>query len=187
MAWPGSSTKPGSWGPFHSRSNRLKYPDGSERTLSIPALAFPREVVMRNSRGSRVRLSMDWVDAAADLAGNSVAMLRRLSEAVGTLTGVALVAPVTMPGVRESMVQAARDWFASESSAESDAVAEASPSAAAHDGLTVSVRWVNLNPNEASVAQYLSRRYHVADGAVRPLVLAARGAGREAGLVPLLL
>lgn len=142
---------------------------------------------MRNSRGSRVRLSMDWVDAAADLAGNSVAMLRRLSEAVGTLTVVALVAIVTMPSVRESMVQAARDWFASQSTAESDSVAEASPSTAAHDGLTVSVRWVNLNPNEASVAQYLSRRYHVADGAVRPLVLAARGAGREAGLDPLLI
>ncbi len=142
---------------------------------------------MQNSRGSRVRLGMDWVDAAADLAGNGVAMLRRLSEAVGSLTVVALVAIVTMPSVRESTVQAARDWFASDSSVASDSDADAAPSPSAHDGLTVSVRRVNLNPSEASVAQYLSRRYHVADGAVRPLVLAARDAGRESGLDPLLI
>jgi soluble lytic murein transglycosylase-like protein len=49
------------------------------------------------------------------------------------------------------------------------------------------VRWVHLESPEASVAQYLSRRYHVADEAVRPLVLAAREAGRESQLDPLLI
>ena len=52
---------------------------------------------MGNSKGSRIRQSIDWVEAAADLAGNGLTMLRRLSEAVGTLTVVAGVAIVTMP------------------------------------------------------------------------------------------
>ena len=142
---------------------------------------------MRDSRGSRVRQSIDWVEAAADLAGNGLAMLRRLSEAVGTLTVVAGMAIVTMPSVRESTVQAARGWFASDSSPQSESAADAASAASARDGASEPVRWVHLESPEASTAQYLSRRYHVADGAVRPLVLAARDAGRESRLDPLLI
>jgi soluble lytic murein transglycosylase-like protein len=146
---------------------------------------------MRSSTGSRVRQSMDWVEAAADLAGNGLSMLRRLSEAVGTLTVVAAVAIATMPTVRESTVQAVRAWFAPEAAAadpvastDSDSADDAAP---ARDALAETVRWVHLEPTEALVAQYLSRRYHVADEAVRPLVLAARKAGQESQLDPLLI
>jgi hypothetical protein len=146
---------------------------------------------MRDCTGSRIRQSIDWVGAAADLAGNGISMLRRLSEAVGTLTVVAGVAIATMPGVRESTVQMMRGWFAPESSSPV-AEADSGPSPAAapaggREGLSETVRWVHLESTEASVAQYLSRRYHVADEAVRPLVLAAREAGRESQLDPLLI
>jgi len=145
---------------------------------------------MGNSKGSRIRQSIDWVEAAADLAGNGLTMLRRLSEAVGTLTVVAGVAIVTMPTLRESTVQTVRSWFAadsflSDSDTEGDSGSAAAP--AARDTLAESTRWVHLEATEASVAQYLSRRYHVADEAVRPLVLAAREAGRESQLDPMLI
>ncbi len=145
---------------------------------------------MSYSKGSRVRQSIDWVEAAADLAGNGLTMLRRLSEAVGTLTVVAAVAIVSMPSVRESTVQAVRGWFAPEAvaadsdSEEEDSAATPAPQAPA---LAESTRWVHLESPDASVAQYLSRRYHVADEAVRPLVLAARQAGHESQVDPMLI
>jgi soluble lytic murein transglycosylase-like protein len=145
---------------------------------------------MRGSKGSRVRQSIDWVEAAADLAGNGFSMLRRLSEAVGTLTVVAAIAIATMPGVRDSTIQAVRGWFAPEAApvdVASSATDSEDDAAASRDGLTSSVRWVHLEATEALVAQYLSRRYHVADEAVRPLVLAARKAGQESQLDPLLI
>jgi len=142
---------------------------------------------MHSSRGSRIRQGIDWVEAATDLAGNGLAMLRRLSEAVGTLTVVAGMAIVTMPSVRESTVQAARGWFASDSSAQTQSQDDSASAATPREGAPAPARWVRLDPTEASVAQYLSRGYHVADSAVRPLVRAARDAGRELQLDPLLI
>jgi Transglycosylase SLT domain len=143
-----------------------------------------------DSKGSRVRQSVDWLEAAADLAGSGLTMLRRLSEAVGTFTVVIGVAIVTMPSVRESTVQMVHGWFPADS-AEADAGSSDEETAAAepaeHQGAAESVRWVHLETTDASVAQYLSRRYHVADEAVRPLVLAAREAGQQTQLDPLLI
>jgi hypothetical protein len=142
---------------------------------------------MRDSKGSMVRQSIDWVEAASSLAENGLTMLRRLSEAVGTLTVVAGVAIVMVPSVRESTAQMARGWFAADPFA-SESVSEADGSTPGqHERLAEPARWVHLEPTEASVAQYLSRRYHVADEAVRPLVLAAREAGHESQLDPLLI
>ena len=143
---------------------------------------------MRDCTGSRFRQSIDWVGAAADLAGNGLSMLRRLSEAVGTLTVMAGVAIATMPSVREPTVQMMRGWFGPDSyTAAAGSEGTAAPTAAPRDALAESVRWVHLESPDALVAQYLSRRYHVADEAVRPLVLAAREAGRESQLDPLLI
>jgi soluble lytic murein transglycosylase-like protein len=141
---------------------------------------------MRDSKGSRVRQGIDWVEAAADLAGNGLIMLRRLSEAVGTFTVVAGVAIATMPSVREPTVQLMHGWF-STTALESDAASSDESVADPADAPAASVRWVHLEKTEAAVAQYLSRRYHVADEAVRPLVLAARDAGQETQLDPLLI
>lgn len=141
---------------------------------------------MRDSKGSRVRQGIDWVEAAADLAGNGLTMLRRLSEAVGTFTVVAAVAVATMPGVREPTLQMMHGWF-SNSGLEPDTAAGDESAASAADAPAASVRWVHLETTESAVAQYLSRRYHVADEAVRPLVLAAREAGQETQLDPLLI
>jgi hypothetical protein len=145
---------------------------------------------MRDCTGSGFRQSIDWVGAAADLAGNGLSMLRRLSEAVGTLTVVAGVAVATIPAVRESTVQMMRGWFASDSYAAESAAEQGpapAPAAGGRPAVAESVRWVHLESTDAFVAQYLSRRYHVADEAVRPLVLAARQAGRESQLDPLLI
>ncbi|HEX4598191.1 MAG TPA: transglycosylase SLT domain-containing protein [Burkholderiaceae bacterium] len=150
---------------------------------------------MPNSTGSRVRQGVDWLEAAADLAGNGLSMLRRLSEAVGALVVVTAVAIATMPTVRDATAQMVRGWFSSDAStvqpsyaiqsAASSDVSRGTP--AAREALVETVRWVHLDSPEASVAQYLSRRYHVADEAVRPLVLAAREAGRESQVDPLLI
>jgi Transglycosylase SLT domain len=154
---------------------------------------------MRNSTGSRVRQGIDWLEAAADLAGNGLSMLRRLSEAVGALVVVTAVTIATMPGVRDATEQMVRGWFSSDSSKAAAALTVSQASSAAMDdgasssaprareALVETVRWVHLESPDASVAQYLSRRYHVADEAVRPLVLAAREAGRESQLDPLLI
>lgn len=141
---------------------------------------------MLDSKGSSVRRRqiVDWVGAVADLAGNGLTMLRRMSEAVGTLTVGMAVALVMVPSVRESAVKLVHAWlptsaFAAEAPADEAAGAEAPRAEPA--------RWVHLQPTEARVAQYLSRRYHVADEAVRPLVLAAREAGQETQVDPLLI
>jgi hypothetical protein len=134
---------------------------------------------MNTSAGSRVRQGLDWVEAAAEMAASGVGMLRRLAEAVGTLTVVAGVALVMVPSFRESAVQIVRDAFASDNGAadvESGSTAAAMPSAGGREA--------RLAPAEIAVAQYLSRRYRVADEAVRPLVVAAREAGRETELDP---
>jgi soluble lytic murein transglycosylase-like protein len=110
-------------------------------------------------------------------------MLRRLAEAVGMLTVVAGVAIALVPGVREAATQAVGGMFSSDSRADSlgAAVSDAEGTAATDE------RDLSLAPAEVSVAQYLSRRYHVADEAVRPLVAAAREAGHETQLDPLLI
>jgi soluble lytic murein transglycosylase-like protein len=154
---------------------------------------------MRYSVGSSLRRVIDWLETAADVAGNGFGMLRRLSEAVGAVVVVAAVTIATMPTVRESTVQMVRGWFVSDTfaqasfaaqpffSAQAESDEDSAPAAGARDALVETVRWVHLESPEASVAQYLSRRYHVADEAVRPLVLAAREAGHESQLDPLLI
>ena len=139
---------------------------------------------MRNSTG-RVRQSVDWVEAAGDLAAGGVAMVRRLAEAVGTLTVVAGVAIATVPSVRESTVQMARDAFTADSTVADSEGASGAPVAERRDASVA--RAARLEPAEVLVAQYLARRYHVADDPVRTLVIAAREAGRQSQLDPLLI
>jgi hypothetical protein len=111
-------------------------------------------------------------------------MVRRLAEAVGTLTVVVGVALVTMPSVRESSLQMARDLFTAQTN-----VAPVDPvtTSSTDEPDEVALGTLRLEPTDVSVARYLARRYHVADGAVRPLVLAAREAGSQNRLDPLLI
>jgi len=115
-------------------------------------------------------------------------MVRRLAEAVGTLTVLVGVVIVTVPSVRESTQQWVRDLFTAESTAtDSEAAAGAASVSAPDPRDDLAARAARLEPTDASVARYLARRYHVADEAVRPLVLAAREAGRDTQLDPLLI
>jgi soluble lytic murein transglycosylase-like protein len=111
-------------------------------------------------------------------------MVRRLAEAVGTLTVVVGVAIVTMPSVRESTLQMARDLFTPEANA---APVESAAASSVDERDEVATGTLRLEPTDLSVARYLARRYHVADEAVRPLVLAAREAGHQTQLDPLLI
>jgi len=112
-------------------------------------------------------------------------MVRRLAEAVGTLTVIAGVAIVTMPSVRESTLQMARDLFTSDTNVA--AVDPVITSSSVDEPDEAAAGALRLEPTDVSVARYLARRYHVADGAVRPLVLAAREAGGQNRLDPLLI
>jgi hypothetical protein len=132
---------------------------------------------MNSSASSRIRSSLDWVGTAAEMATAGVGMFRRVVEAVGILTVVAIMAILLMPGIREAAVQAFGEGYAATRGTD---LGEASDE-------VVAAPDIRLAPAEASVAQYLSRRYHVADEAVRPLVVAARDAGRETQLDPLLI
>lgn len=132
---------------------------------------------MSSSAGSRIGPGTDWVGTAAEMAATGVGMFRKLVEVVGVLTVVAVMAFALAPGIREAALQAFSEGYAAArgSDGAADADADGGESAGA----------IRLQPAEESVAQYLSRRYHVADEAVRPLVAAARDAGHETNLDPL--
>src|SRR6267154_1758867 len=121
---------------------------------------------MHNSAHSRARQSIDWVEAAGDVAAGGLAMVRRLAEAVGTLTVLVGVVIVTVPSVRESTQQWVRDLFTAESTAtDSEAAAGAASVSAPDPRDDLAARAARLEPTDASVARYLARRYHVADEA----------------------
>jgi soluble lytic murein transglycosylase-like protein len=138
---------------------------------------------MNGSASSRIRQGVYWMDAAAEMTAAGVGMLRRLVEAVGMLTVVAGVAIVLVPGVREAAAQAVGAMFSGDSQGDGFGAADSD----SVDTAAMAARDLRLVPAEVSMAQYLSRRYHVADEAVRPLVAAARDAGRETQLDPLLI
>src|SRR5882672_6377610 len=104
-------------------------------------------MAMGNSAG-RVRQCIDWVDAAGDLATGGLAMVRRLAEAVGTLTVIVGVAIVTMPSVRESTLQMARDLFTPEANA---APVESAGASSVDERDEVATGTLRLEPTDVSV------------------------------------
>jgi soluble lytic murein transglycosylase-like protein len=134
--------------------------------------------MMHRSR-KMLRRRMDWVLAAGDVVAGGVSLLRRFAEAVGVVTVVAALTIALVPDVRQAVLEFGRDAFASDEllPQQPEAVAEADSNP----------QEVPLTESERSVAQYLARRYHVADQAVRSLVMAARDAGHETHLDPLLI
>jgi hypothetical protein len=115
------------------------------------------------------------------LAPNLGPSLRRIRVAAGAFifaTGVlsvgAFMAVLLVPGVRDAALAGALQYLSPDGDTEDGALADGGDS----EGLRIG-REVMLDPAHARVAQYLARRYHVADDAARVMVAAAVRAGRE--------
>jgi soluble lytic murein transglycosylase-like protein len=94
--------------------------------------------------------------------------------AAGTFSVVAFAALLLVPTVRDTALAGVVQLLEPEADAADAAVADAEDV----DSLRIG-REVALDPGYARVAQYLSRRYHVADNAARVVVAVAVRAGRE--------
>ena len=120
-------------------------------------------------------------DAMRSLAVSTRAML----EVIGLVTVVIWLTLASVPDLRGPVAQLGSGMWA----ALTDKVL-ASPADEDTDTSDADVprigQAVVLDPREANVAQYLARRYHVADDAVRVMVAAAQYAGNEHRVDPLL-
>jgi hypothetical protein len=125
----------------------------------------------------------------ATLAPELALAFRATFEVIGFAAVVLACALALFPGLRSGvsrigagMVAPAMAAAATESADADDSVQDAPvPAAAPAPAMAVA-----LEPAQANVATYLARRYHVADEAVRLMVAAARDAGRDAHVDPLL-
>ncbi|MCS7101781.1 MAG: lytic transglycosylase domain-containing protein [Burkholderiaceae bacterium] len=100
---------------------------------------------------------------------------------VGTLTLIGAAAVAADTRLRFAATQQFEALLA--------ALEKAAPIAEAHatDASITDEASARPDPAQVHVAQYLSRRYRVAESALRPVVAAAYEAGRELGLDPLLI
>jgi hypothetical protein len=128
---------------------------------------------------------VDWSQAASDLTGGFVCFVKFCIDTIGVLTvGVAAVL-VSVPEAREQLAQVA-PWSTS-AHAEMSLISLPVSEAAASPLDRIRTGPVMLEQSDAFAAQYLARRYRVADEAVRVLVAAAREAGNERQIDPLLI
>lgn len=127
-----------------------------------------------------------WILIAQDIATGFMSTSRLIVTFVGCVTLLAVAAVVSNDAARARFADHAPALFAgllAPIPAAADAAAinvvDASPQPADASSLVV--------PEQKNVARYLSRRYRVADEAVRVLVAAAYEAGTEHALDPLLI
>lgn len=120
---------------------------------------------------------------ARDIADGATRTAKLFVTLVGTLTLIGAAAIVADARLRNAATQQLQAVIA--------AFESAAPIAEAHatDGVASGEAAASLRPDPAQVhvAQYLSRRYRVAESALRPVVAAAYETGRELGLDPLLI
>lgn len=123
---------------------------------------------------------------AQDVASGVASATRFIVTFAGCTTLVAFAAAVGDVRIRDAALQ--QFELITASLVAKDAVAE--PAALAPTDAVApapAVAKSNSDPRQRHVVQYLSRRYRVADGALRPVVAAAYESGRELGLDPLLI
>src|SRR5512134_343901 len=123
---------------------------------------------------------------AQDVASGVASATRFIVTFAGCTTLVAVAAAVGDARLRNATLEQFEAVVASlivkEAAAEPAALAPAEPISPAP-----TVAKSRSDPAQRYVVQYLSRRYRVADGALRPVVAAAYESGRELGLDPLLI
>jgi hypothetical protein len=135
------------------------------------------------SRTGDYALRPRWSTAASDLGAGLYAVTRLVVTSAGCLALLAAAVVVSDRDLRRSVAEILVSSLPTITAAEAavDAVVELAPEA-------VTVAHVaQPDPREQHVAQYLARRYRVADEAVRVLVAAAFEVGREKKLDPLLI
>jgi hypothetical protein len=139
-----------------------------------------------------VKLILIWMPAKQfgdDVARGAMAASKAIITFVGAMTLVVVVALISNPEMREraaavlptSTLAWASDRLAERASVQASAAQAAIAEAPAKPEISASDE-----AQQKHVTQYLSRRYRVADGAVRVLVAVAYESGREAGVDPLL-
>ncbi len=128
---------------------------------------------------------LDWSQAARDLAAGFVLVLKFCIGSVGVST-VALVAILLgMPAARQQLVQLVPVALSAPAALSMMSLPAPAPQPSAWDNIRAGR--VELAPRDRLVAQYLARRYRVADQAVRMVVAAAREVGTERQVDPLLI
>jgi hypothetical protein len=135
------------------------------------------------SRTSDYALRRPWSTAASDLVAGLYAATRLIVTSAGWLALLAAAVVVSDRDLRRSVADILVSSLPTITAAEAavDEVVELAPE-------VVTVAHVaQPDPREQHVAQYLARRYRVADEAVRVLVAAAFEVGREKKLDPLLI
>jgi hypothetical protein len=127
-----------------------------------------------------------WTLIAQDIATGFMSTSRVIVTFVGCITLLGVAAVVSNDAARARFADHAPALFAgflapipAAADAATNASADTSPQSADFSSVVV--------PEQKNVARYLSRRYRVADEAVRVLVAAAYDAGTEHGLDPLLI
>lgn len=127
-----------------------------------------------------------WKVVALDVANGFMSMSRFIVTFVGALTLLGAAVVVSNETARSRVVEHVPAMFAGWLLPA--AATEGTVASAASDGSSVAVaESLSLEPEQRHVTQYLSRRYRVADEAVRQLVAAAFRAGHEQALDPLLI
>jgi soluble lytic murein transglycosylase-like protein len=142
---------------------------------------------MNDSNLTGVRCSrFDWSQAVTDLRSGLSCVVRWSIDAVGVATVIAGAILIALPAARDQLAAIVPASWANR--AELSIIELPAPEAATswRDVLRAGGN-TELHPRDALVAQYLARRYHVADDAVRLLVAAAHKAGTEQQVDPLLI
>ena len=132
------------------------------------------------------RLASRWKVVALDVANGFMSMSRFIVTFVGALTLMGAAVVASNETARSRVVEHVPAMFAGWllPAAATDGTVGSAPS----DGFSRAVTEPTiLEPEQRHVTQYLSRRYRVADEAVRQLVAAAFRAANEHALDPLLI
>jgi len=123
---------------------------------------------------------------AQDVASGIASTARFIVTFAGCASLVAIAVSVGDPRLRDGVVQqletVAAGLIAKEAVADQATFAPAGVMTP-----PTSVSKSQVDPRQRHVVSYLTRRYRVADGAIRPVVAAAYESGRELGLDPLLI
>jgi hypothetical protein len=123
---------------------------------------------------------------AQDIADGAARAARFVVTLVGCFTLVASAVVVGDARIRDAATQQFQSIVAALSARAATPEGRAALAASA-EAPAVEVVAKRADPSQAHVVRYLSRRYRVAENALRPVVAAAYESGRELGLDPLLI
>jgi len=121
-----------------------------------------------------------------DYVGSLAASTRATLEIIGLVSVVILVILASVPDLREPVGRIGSGMWAAITDRVLEPAAADDADAGDADGPRIG-QPVTLDVRETNEAQYLARRYRVADEAVRVMVAAAHAAGREHQVDPLLI